>query len=666
MARTSNVKSKSNNPRFRLLFSPIRVGSLTLRNRIVNTAHGTGFTKDHVFTDQHVHYYAERAKGGVAMIITESASVHPTSNIGMQDTLRGYERNILPSYRRVADAVHRHGTKVLVQLSHQGRQGGTVEGLPRWGASPIPSRESSYGNNEVPHEMDTEEIAELVGAFAECAALAKEGGFDGVELHGAHGNLIHQFLSPLTNLRADEYGGGLDNRLRFATEVVNSVRGRVGREFVVGMRISGDEFVPGGLDLEQMKVVARRLTAGGLLDYLNVSNSTYSDLGSMANHMPSMYYLPAQFSHIWKGIKDAVAVPVLGMGRINSPELAENLLSEGKADLIGMVRELIADPRLPEKARSGVADKIRPCIGCMQSCIGRRTKGLYITCIHNPVTGREREWSEIAPASASKSVLVVGGGPGGLEAAKVAARRGHRVTLLEKSSRLGGQTLTASRGPMRGQFAEIASFAEAEACRAGVDIRFNEEATIGSVLEFGADVVVVATGSEGYVGMECTPSGPELMTAQDVLDGNIPSNRNVVVVDTQGVHSGSDVSEVLLDHGNRVEMVTTAPYAGANLQPMVWRVIYERLLNKGLEVSPFTVAVGLGEGSVTLRSTVTGREENREGVDTVVFADNRRALDGLYKGLKGRVAELYAVGDCLAPRTVEQAMYEGHKVGRGI
>ena len=653
-------------PQFPHLFSPLKVGNLTLRNRIVNTAHGTGFTKNHVFTDQHVHYYAERARGGAAMIITESASVHPTSNIGMQDTLWGYDRAIVPAYRKVAKAVHEHGARVIVQLSHQGRQGGTVEGLPRWAPSGIASRESIYGNNETPHEMDADEIVELVRSFAECAALAEEGGFDGVELHGAHGNLIHQFLSPLTNQRTDEYGGGLENRLRFAMEVMRAVRARVGREFVVGMRISGDEFVPGGLHLEQMKEIARRLSGEGPLDYLNVSNSTYSDLGSMANHMPSMYYRPAPFAHVWEGIKGAVSVPVLGMGRITTPNLAERLLAERKTDLIGMVRELIADPRLPEKAWSGAVEEIRPCIGCMQSCIGRRMKGQHITCIHNPVTGREGKWGRITPAAKAKSVLVVGGGPGGLEAAKVAAQRGHRVTLLEKASRLGGQALTASRGPMRDQFADIASFAEAEALRAGVDIRLNTEATVESVLASGADAVIVATGAEAYVGIADSASGPRLMTAKEVLDGDVPANCSVVVVDTRGLHPGSDVSEILLDHGNRVEMATTAPYAGSNLQPLVWRKIYERLLNKGLIVSAFTELVGLGEGSVTLRSTVTGWEESREGVDVVIFADTRRAEDGLYRGLKGRVEELYAVGDCLAPRTVEQAMYEGHGVGRGI
>ena len=659
-------RGEARHPQFPHLFSPLMVGALELRNRIVNTAHGTGFTKDHVFTDQHVHYYAERARGGVALIITESASVHPTSNIGMQDTLRGYDRAIVPSYRKVAAAVHELGARVIVQLSHQGRQGGTVEGLPRWAPSGIASRESIYGNNETPHEMDVDEIAELVRAFADCAVLAEEGGFDGVELHGAHGNLIHQFLSPLTNRRTDEYGGGLDNRLRFAMEVVREVRSRVGREFVVGMRISGDEFVSGGLDLEQMKEVARRLSGEGPLDYLNVSNSTYSDLGSMANHMPSMYYQPAPFAHVWEGIKGAVDVPVLGMGRITTPDLAENLLAQGKTDLIGMVRELISDPRLPEKARSGAVEEIRPCIGCMQSCIGRRMKGQHITCIHNPVTGREEEWGQINPASKAKSVLVVGGGPGGLEAARVAAQRGHRVTLLEKAPRLGGQSLTAARGPMRDQFADIATFAEAEARRAGVDIRLENEATVESVLKFGADAVVVATGADAFVSMESMASGPRLMTAKDVLDGDSPANCSIVVVDTRGLHPGADVSEVLLDNGNRVELATTAPYAGSNLQPLVWRKIYERLLNKGIVESAFTEMVRLGEGSVTLRSTVTGREETREGVDVVVFADNRRAVDGLYQELKGRITELYAVGDCLAPRTVEQAMFEGHGVGRRI
>ena len=257
--------------------------------------------------------------------------------------------------------------------------------------------------------MDSSEIEELVRAFALCAAFAEEGGFDGVELHGAHGNLIHQFLSPLTNHRMDEYGGRLDNRLRFAMEVVRAVRGRVGQGFVVGMRISGDEFVEGGLDLEQMKEAARRLTAEGQVDYLNVEQQHLFRPGKHGEPH-AVHVLPAGtvFAHLGRRSRARRACRCWVWGGINTPELAEKLLAEGKTDLIGMVRELIADPRLPEKAKTGAVEQIRPCIGCMQSCIGRRTKGIHITCIHNPVTGREAIWGQIEAAPGGE--VGVGGG----------------------------------------------------------------------------------------------------------------------------------------------------------------------------------------------------------------------------------------------------------------
>ncbi|MCH8088101.1 MAG: FAD-dependent oxidoreductase [Chloroflexi bacterium] len=652
--------------RFPLLFSPIRVGNLTLKNRIVNTAHGTGFTKDHLFTDQHLHYYLSRAKGGVAMIITENASVHPTSNVGSQDTLWGFDPRIVASYRKLSEAVHRCDCHILVQLSHQGRQSGSVEGTPRWAPSPIPSPESSYGPPEVPHEMDPEEIAELVEAFAGSAALAREGGMDGVELHGGHGNLIHQFFSPLSNQRSDRYGGSVENRARFALEIIDAVRRAVGDDMVVGMRISADEFRPGGLDLAQMQETSRLLTAAGRLDYLNVSNSTYSDLGSMANHIPSMYLPPAAFSHLWAGIKEAVDVPVLGIGRINSPHLAEEVLAQGKADLIGMVRELIADPKLPNKARDGRADDIRPCIACLESCLGRRTKGKFITCIHHPETGREEEWAGMPRPSHIKTVAVIGGGPAGLEAARVAANRGHQVTLYERSDHLGGQIPAVAAAPKRDAFSGITVFSEAQVRKLGVDVRLGIEVTPQMVLELDADAVVLALGSEPVVPMEPLDSGPTLTTAQDVLMDEADVGDSVMVVDTQGLHPGCDVAEFLLDRGKRVQLVTYAPYAGANIEALTWRLLYQRLLTKGLETSPFTAVSRLGEGTVVVRCTITGEERVVEGIDTVVFADSRRANDGLLRALKGKVKNLYAVGDCLAPRGVEQAIYEANKAAKGI
>ena len=652
---------------FPLLFSPVKVGNITLRNRIVNTAHGTGFAKDHLITEQHIYYHMERAKGGVGMSIIEATSVHPSYDIGGFNMIWNHDDSIIPLYQRLSKAVHENGAKILTQLSHGGRQGysgGIMR--PVWAPSPVPSPDSFQGASEIPHEMEEEEIAEVVEAFGQAAYRAREGGLDGVELHGGHGNLIQQFMTPWVNQRTDKYGGSLENRLRFAMEAIDSVRKKVGDDYVVGIRISGDEFIDGGLTLDDMKEIARRLAATGKIDYINVSNSNYSDLRSMAMHIPSYYIPPANFSYLWAGIKEAVDIPVIGVGRVNTPELAERILAEGQADMIGMVRELIADPHLPNKAREGNVDDIRACVACMQSCIGRLHEGLHISCIYNPVTGREREWANLEPAAIKKKVMVVGGGPAGLEAARVAAERGHRVTLYEKSGKLGGQVNTAAKAPLRGDFGDIAAYLERQVKRLGVEVVTGVEATQEMILKLNPDAVVVATGSIAFM-----PDVPGVdmgnsISAREVLEKKIELGEKVVVVDTEGLHPATDVAEFLADRSKKVEIITTKPYVGMEIEGMKWRLLFERLLEKGVVMTPFTGIKEIREDSVVVYNTITDQEREIEGVGTVVFAVGGVAENGLYRSLKGRVKELYAIGDCVAPREVEQAVYEGHKVGRAL
>ncbi len=653
--------------KFPNLFSPIQIGNITLRNRIVNTAHGTNFAQDRLVTDRHIHYHVERAKGGVGLSIMEATSVHPSYDIGVMNTIWSFDERNIPRFRQLSEAVHRHGAKILVQLNHGGRQSSNSETmLPSMAPSPLPSPDLWESGGEVPHEMDDDDILEIVRAFGRAAAVVKEGGMDGVELHAGHGNLIQQFMSPWVNQRADQYGGSVENRLRFALEVIGEVRKNVGDDFVLGMRISGDEFVEGGLTLDDMQGIARRLAATNQISYFNVSNSTYSDVGSMTAHIPSMYIAAATYSYLWEGIKQAVDIPVLGIGRINSPELAEWVLAEGKADMVGMVRELIADPHLPNKAREGRLDDIRTCVACMESCIGRLERGLAISCIYNPVSGREQEWSELEPAATPKRVWVVGGGPAGLEAARVAAERGHTVTLYERSSHLGGQVKTAARAPSREDFGEIARYLEYQVRKLGVEVMLGEEVSEGMILEANPEVVVIATGSDAYIP---PVPGSELgiaVSARDVLEGNVDLGEKVVVVDTQGLHPGTDVAELLADQGKKVELITTKPYVGASLELLTWRLLYQRLMEKGVQMSPSTALKQIGEDSVTVYSTITKQEREITEVDAVVFAVGGAAEDGLYRALKGKVEVLYAAGDCVAPRGVEQAVYEGHKIGRAI
>ena len=653
--------------KFPNLFSPIQVGNITVRNRIVNTAHGTNFAQDRLVTDRHIHYHVERAKGGVGMSIMEATSVHPSYDIGVMNTIWSFDERNIPRFRRLSAAVHRHGAKILVQLNHGGRQSSNSETmLPSMAPSPLPSPDLWESGGEVPHEMDEEDIFEIVRAFGRAAAVVKEGGMDGVELHAGHGNLIQQFMSPWVNQRSDQYGGSIENRLRFALEVIGAVRANVGDDFVLGMRISGDEFVPGGLTLDDMQDIARRLAATGQISYFNVSNSTYSDVKSMAAHIPSLYIAPAAYSYLWEGIKQAVDIPVIGIGRINTPELAEWVLAEGKADMVGMVRELIADPHLPNKAREGRLDDIRTCVACLESCIGRLERGLAISCIYNPVSGREKEWADLEPAPILKNVLVVGGGPAGMEAARVAAERGHSVTLYEKSSHLGGQVITAARAPSREDFGEIARYLESQVRKLGVEVMPGEEVTEGMILEANPDVVVIATGSNAYIPPVPGSQLGIAVSARDALERNLDLGEKVVVVDTQGLHPGTDVAELLADQGKQVELITTKPYVGAAIELLTWRLLYQRLMEKGVEMSPSTALKQIGEDSVTVYSTITKQEREIKGVDAVVFAVGGAAVDGLYRALKGKVEVLYAAGDCVAPRGVEQAVYEGHKVGRAI
>jgi len=649
------------------LFSPIQIGNMTVRNRIVNTAHGTNFARNHMVTDQHIFYHVERAKGGVGMSIMEATSVHPSYDIGVMNTIWSFDERNIPWFRRLSRAVHRHEAKILVQLNHGGRQSSNSETmLPSLAPSPVPSPDLWEIGAEVPHEMDEDDILEIVRAFGRAAAVVKEGGMDGVELHGGHGNLIQQFMSPRVNQRGDQYGGSLENRLRFANEVIGEVRRSVGDDFVVGMRISGDEFVSGGLTLNDMQQIARLLAGTGQIDYFNVSNSTYSDVKSMTAYIPSMYVAPAAYSYLWEGIKHAVDIPVIGIGRINTPDLAEWILAEGKADMVGMVRELIADPHLPNKAREGRLDDIRTCVACMESCLGRLERGLSISCIYNPVSGREKEWSVLKPAGVKKRVFVVGGGPAGLEAARVAATRGHTVTLFEKSAQLGGQVKTAALAPYREDFGEIVGYLESQVRKLGVEVMLGEEVSQGMILEAHPDVVVIATGSNAYIPQV---PGSELgiaVSARDALEGRVDLGEKVVVVDTQGLHPGSDVAEFLADQGKKVELITTKPYVGASIELLTWRLLYERLMEKGVEMFPSVALKEIGEDSVTVYSTITQKEWQISGVDAVVFAVGSAADDGLYRALKGQVEELFAVGDCVAPRGVEAAVYEGHKIGREI
>ena len=649
---------------FPLLFTPFRLGRHTLQSRIVVTGHAAGFyDEEKLPTEAYAYYLRERAKGGAGMVALGGCTVHPTSTSYFENS----DDRIIPRYQRIADLVHEYPVPVLAQLTHRGRAAGVNQRAFLDGdwlsvaPSAVPTPSFSYVQ-AMPHEMETQEVEEMVDAYGAAAARVKAGGLDGVEIVVGYGGLISQFLHSQSNRRSDKYGGdSLVERMTFAYEVLQATRSALGPDLILGVRIS-DDLVDYSINYEDSKTMAPLLEATGLLDYINVWIGAFPDTAATRGHWPPYYHEPGEFAERPAGIKQLVSLPVIGIGRINTPALAEQMLADGKMDLVGMVRELIADPHLPNKAKQGRTDDIRMCIACDQSCVGRQQLNLPITCIYNPVTGHEKEWADLGPAQVKKKVVVVGGGPAGMEAARVAAERGHQVVLLEASDRLGGGVKLAMLTPKRESFEEIIKFFEGQLPILGVEVRLGVQATAESVLAENPDAVIVATGATTYVPEIPGAEGSNVITVRDVLTG-AKTGDHVVIVDTQGTVPGPAVAEVLADQGKRVEIVTGLKWVGTDINPPVWHHLYERLLDKGVVMSPLTGVSRIGEDFVETYHVVNPRVTRTiASVDTVVMAAGGQADVRMYRSLEGRVEELHAVGDCAQPRDIEMATYQAHKV----
>lgn len=645
-----------------LLFSPLQVGNITLRNRIVSSAHGTGLSDgDRLINDRTISYYEVRAKGGVAMMVTGATSVHK-SDVPKKVSLANWADSVIAPYRKLADAVHRHGSRMLVQLNHAGAQAG-VDGVPYVvGPSTIPSELLG----EIPHPLEKVEIDEIVQAFAAAALRVKESGLDGVEIHGAHGNLIQQFMSPQTNLRSDDYGGDLKARTRFALEVVRAVRAAVGRDFVVGMRICVKEDHPHGISVEDMQQVSPLLVEAGQLDYFSTTSGTDANDWSKARHYASMYAPRQHMCDLARAIRSVVSIPVMAAGRIVDPRDAEAVLAAGDADLVAMTRALIADRDMPNKAKSGEFDQIRFCVGANEGCIGRRVRGKHITCIQNPTSAREQELGELVPAAHPKRVVVVGGGVAGLEAARVAALRGHHTILLEKTNELGGQVKLACRAPGRSELAGITDYLARMVAQLKVDIRYGYDATAQSIAALDPNCVVVATGS--------TPLLPKLHDEYDrlispaaAMDGAMVGNP-VVVFDTRGDIAGLTTADWLAGNGYQVTVVTSLERPGIWIEPFTRAPLLERLHKQNVPIIATTEVSRLTDEGIMLLDLPTGRETLLADIATVVAACGGVPNDTLLHALKKDypALEIHAVGDARAAREIERAIYEGHMIGREL
>lgn len=643
------------------LFQPYRMRGVELQNRLVFAGHGSRFVDPHThrLTERQADYLAERARGGVGLVIQGSGIVHPTG-LTFGGINQVWDDSGIEAYGRVVDAVHDAGAPIFAQLSHLGRQGsGFASHRELWAPSAVPDPSSRV----VPHAMSREDIAELIDAYRAAARRFVTAGFDGLEVYLAHGYLLCSFLSRFSNTRTDEYGGSLANRLRLPLTVLEEVRAAVPDDVPVGIRISAEEFVPDGLHLDESKEIVAALCAAVDVDYISVSQSNYA---SIDRQIPDMSFPRAPFADLTRGIREVSGgVPVFAVARIVSPEKAEELLADGTADFVCLVRPLIADPELPNKARDGRLDLIRPCISCNVGCRGGPHRGLPIACLVNPAVGFERDWGagRIPAADPPRRVLVVGGGPAGLKAAEVAAERGHQVSLLERSDRLGGQVLIAAAAvPYRDEFADSVRFLERRITQLGVEVTFGADVDVEMVASRSPDVVVLATGS--------TPGGPpvpgadqpHVMTAQEAIThGGIGGGRVVVVDSGEADWKCLTTAEHLLARGNEVWLVTPVT-AGAEMDAFSRPPIMRRLMTGGLHLLEHHRLTEIGGDTVTASDVWSGRDFVLGDVTHVVTAWYGVARDELAAPLRAAGYAVHVVGDALAPRRAIDAIWDGFRV----
>jgi mycofactocin system FadH/OYE family oxidoreductase 2 len=646
---------------FSHLFSPVSLGSVTLKNRLYMSPHDTLFADaDGLPTQRYIDYIEERARGGVGAISSGMYVVMPNS-INFAGAHIAYDERLVPIYRRLTAAIHRHGAVAFCQLSHTGRQ--TDSSFSRrvnW----APSAVAGMIIREVPKEMDQDEIRQAVAAFAHAAALAKAGGFDGVELHGATGYLIEQFHSPWSNRRADAYGGSLENRMRFVTEIIDAVRDRCGEPFVIGIKLTVQEVVPGGLALEEGTQIAARLAAEKMLAFVHVGDGPYEGLAMRGSGMHQPRGMSVQET---AAIKAAVAAArartaVICNRRISDPFLADEIIGRGQADLVSMARALISDPYLPAKARQGRSEEIRICIACNQECLGRLFFNKPISCIQNPAVGEEARWGEehIRPGGVAKTVVIVGGGPAGLKAAEIAARRGHRVTLYERAPALGGKALLASRGAHRDEFKHLTEHLIRQVERSGVTVHVNTEVTPPMLARRSPDAVIVATGAEQTRPSFAGSDRPSVMSAEAILTGERPAGGRVVVLDYDGYWQGISTAELLAAEGWKVTLTTPLPAVGMDVayKGDVTAAL-RRLYGHGVELVPQAMPISFDGDRLILRHVLAGSQFELDGVSTVVWTGLYQSQNRLYQQLKASGYHAIAIGDCLAPRTASSAIYEG-------
>jgi len=674
-------------PLYNAIFKPITLNRVTIANRVVSTSHSELYAEGGKTTERYIRYHEEKAMGGIGLTMGGASSVSLDSPQLWGPSVDVTSDAIIPAFQNLASAVHRHGAAIMIQLTHLGRRSRWDRGFWPHLVSPSGVREPlTRGTAKV---IELEDIKRIQHDFAQATRRVKEGGLDGAEISAAHQHLIDQFWSPRTNKRIDAYGGSLENRMRFGLEVFETVRAEVGSDFCIGLRMCGDEFHEDGLRNEELKQIAMRYAESGLVDFISVIGSGADTLMSVANSIPNMAYPPHPYVHLAAGIKQVVEIPVMHAQNIRNPADAARLLEDGAIDMVGMTRAHIADPHIIKKLREGHAAQIRPCVGA-NYCIDREYNGLEVHCLHNAATGREVSISHsIAKSKNRRQIIVVGGGPAGMEAARVSAERGHVVSLFERNSVLGGQINLAAAAPSRDQMAGIVRWLESELSRLAVNVHLGVNAEAEAIQSSEPDIVVIATGGLPKFDNNKAWGYTDGLTisVEDVLSSRISPASTVLIYDEIGGFTGATCADFLAEAGSTVELVTPDPRIGQELGDGSLPVYLKRLYSKNVKMTP---SLGLekverrdGRLLATFKNQFTEFEETRV-VDQVIIENGTIPNDKLYCTLKSKAQNggvtdlaalfayeaqpqliddspgflLYRIGDCVSSHGIHAAIYD--------
>ncbi len=678
----------SNDP----LLQPFQLKHLRLKNRILSTSHEPAYADDAKPKLRYQLYHEEKAKGGVALtMFGGSANIAPDSPAAFGQIYVGDDA-IIPYFQQLAERIHRHGAALMCQITHMGRR--TYWDIEHWLPTIAPSPVREPAHRTIPKEMELADIRRVSRAYGAAARRCLLGGLDGVEIE-SYGHLFDSFWTPLVNRRSDQYGGSLDNRMRFSLDTLAEIRKQVGDDFIVGIRMSGDESVPGGLTRAECAEIARRLVATGMLDFVNIVKGSVATDEALSHVIPNMGTPSAPHLPLVAAIREEIDLPLFHAARIADAATARHAIASGLLDMVGMTRAMLADPYLVAKIERGEEDQIRPCVG-MGYCIDRIYVGREALCVHNPATGREETMPHVltrAPG-APRRVVVVGAGPGGLEAARVCAARGHHVVLFEATSKPGGQLRLAARAPRRQDILGIADWLYGQAQRLGVDLRFNRYVEAGEVLAEAPDVVILATGglpNTAFLG----DRADLVVTSWDILGGAARPAAHVLLFDDHGNHEGYSCAEYVAESGARLELVTPdrtfAQEIGGTSYPAYLKTFYDR----GVTLTPNYRLAGVeargAQRVATLYNEYNGSSVERV-VDQVIVENGTLPVTDLYLELKEQSSnlgevdldallggrpqalannpsgrfQLFRVGDAVSSRNIHAAIYDSLRLCKDL